>query len=616
MRQVTMCRICHKIGRMNTKKTGSAKAATETIALESINVLTPGSAPVALKLARIGGIGETVDGSVSWDRSRCSISPGIVAETLVSALLCGCRALYNMKSFWEESGCAAWFERNGVVPEQLNDDVYARLLDRFSECDMRKIVETVAFRLRTAHGIKVSTVHFDTTSVSVEGDYATTKEERGEESDGAETSEPAAADAEKPSFEIERGHSKDRRPDLKQIKIGLAVQEDGIPLTGELLSGSASDRTWNGDAVGYISELLGGQGVEDAVFVADSALVSKENLAELADGGMDFVTLLPGTFSLEKELKERAWREEKWTDLGALARDPDEKSARYKTRSVREEIEGRTYDFLVVHSTKLEALKERSLKSRFDRLGVELRKESLALRKREFACEEDARRGGAELLEKAAKYGIVAGFSVELEEKAVRGKGRPKKDAPPPATNRTWRAVVEIGGVEEKAWKSAMDRESTFILVYRMEKAVERKNPAEILRTYKNQNVVEQGFRFLKQPIYLGPVLLKKPERVEALGYVFLLVLLLAKYLEYRVRASLEKEGDALRVGGQKLARPTTQTILYHFGTVPLLESGGKRFMPNPPGGNGTRIMDALGFSWELYTHGDCEDRFMERFRS
>jgi len=605
------------MGIMNTNKAGSANAATETIALESMKVLTPGSAPVALKLARIGGIGETVDGNVSWDRSRCSLSPGIVAETLVSALLCGCRALYNMKSFWEESGCAAWFERNGLVPEQLNDDGYARLLDRLSACDMRKIVETVAFKLRTAHGIKVSTVHFGTTSVSVEGDYAPTKEERGEESGGPEGPEGAAvAGVEKSSFEIGYGHSKDRRPDLKQIKIGLAVQEDGIPLTGELLSGGASDRTWNGDAVEYISKLLGEQGVEDAVFVADSALVSKENLAELAGEGMDFVTLLPGTFSLEKDLKERARHENNWTDLGALARDPDEKSARYKAWSVREKIEGREYDFLVVHSTKLEALKERSLKGRFDRRGIELRKKCLALRKREFACEEDARRGGAELLEEALKQGFSAVCSVELEEKALRGKGRPRKDAPLPETNRTWRAVVEVGEVEEKAWESSMERESTFVLVYRMEKAVERKDPAEILRTYKNQNVVEQGFRFLKQPIYLGPVLLKKPERVEALGYVFLLVLLLAKYLEYRVRAALEKEGDALRVGGQKLARPTTQTILYHFGTVPLLEIGGKRFMPHPPGGNGARIMDALGFTWELYTHGDCEDRFMERFRS
>jgi hypothetical protein len=74
---------------------------------------------------------------------------------------------------------------------------------------------------------------------------------------------------------------------------------------------------------------------------------------------------------------------------------------------------------------------------------------------------------------------------------------------------------------------------------------------------------------------------------MEVLGYVFLLVPLLAKYLEHMVRATLEKEDDALRVGGKKLARPATQAILYHFGTVSLLESGGKRFMPNPPEATG-----------------------------
>ena len=546
-----------------------------------------------------------MDRSVEWDRSRCAISPGIIAETLVSALLCGCRALYSMRSFWEKAECTAWFGSNKISPEQLNDDVYARLLDRLAESNMRGIVETVALRLRNAHGINVSTVHFDTTSVSVQGDYEETEEERGEENE----------DELESVFEINRGHSKDHRPDLKQIKIGLAVQENGLPLTGELLSGNTSDKTWNGDSVALLAELLRSQGIEDAVFVADSALVSKENLAELADEGIDFVTLLPGTFSLEKELKERAWSAGEWTEIGVLARDPDEKSARYKAWSVRGKIEEREYDFLVVHSSKLEARKEKTLERRFGKLRDELRKEAVALRKREFACEEDARRGGAELLEKAAKKGIAAACTIELEETVVRGKGRPKKDAPPPPVNRTWRAVVETGEVEEETWRSSMNRESTFVLVNRMEKAVDRRSPAEILRAYKNQNVVEQGFRFLKQPIYLGPVLLKKPKRVEALGYIFLLVLLLAKYLEYRVRTTLEKDDDALRVGGQKLAHPTTKTILYHFGIVPVLESGGRLFMPHPPGGNTPRIMEALGFSWDLYTQGDYKDRFMERSR-
>lgn len=577
----------------------------EAIAPDSMSIVTPKSAPIALKLARIGGIGETVDRSVSWDEKRSGVSPGLAAETLVSALLCGSRALYNIRSFWENSGCAAWFDANNIKPEQLNDDLLGRFLDRFSKCNMRGVVETVALRLRTEHGLKVSIVHFDTTSVSVEGDYETTEEERGE------WPSSSVVEGGQSDFEIDYGHSKDHRPDLKQIKIGLSVQENGIPLTGELLSGNTSDRRWNGEAVGYISKLLQGQGIEDAVFVADSALVSKENLGELADGEIDFVTLLPGTFSLEKELKERAWNEDKWTDLGALVEEPNEKSARYKAWNARDIIEGREYDFLVVHSSTLQARKEKTLARRFEKLCEGLRKEATALRKRDFACEEDARRSATELIKKVSKKGITAGSSVELEENILRGRGRPKKDASP-LMHRTWRAVVEIGDVQEETWESALNRESTFVLVYRMDKRPEWKNPGDILRTYKNQNVVEQGFRFLKQPIYLGPVLLKRPERVEALGYVFLLVLLLAKYLEYRIRTVLEKEDDALRVGGQKLAHPTTKTIWEQLEIVPLIEVGGKYFMPRPPGGNTARIIHALGFSWELYTDGDCKDRFLE----
>jgi len=78
----------------------------------------------------------------------------------------------------------------------------------------------------------------------------------------------------------------------------------------------------------------------------------------------------------------------------------------------------------------------------------------------------------------------------------------------------------------------------------------------------KNQDKVEQGFKFLKQPVNLGAVYTKKTERIEALGYIFLIVLLLAKYLEYRVRASMEQSGEILKVGGQKIERPTAKTII------------------------------------------------------
>ena len=68
----------------------------DTVSLASIRTVAPGAAPVTLKLAEIGGIGQAVNSFVSWNRSRCAISPGVLTETLVAALLCGSRPLYHV----------------------------------------------------------------------------------------------------------------------------------------------------------------------------------------------------------------------------------------------------------------------------------------------------------------------------------------------------------------------------------------------------------------------------------------------------------------------------------------------------------------------------------------
>ncbi len=98
---------------------------------------------------------------------------------------------------------------------------------------------------------------------------------------------------------------------------------------------------------------------------------------------------------------------------------------------------------------------------------------------------------------------------------------------------------------------------------------------------YKNQISIETKFRFLKSPVYLGPVFLEKPERVDALGYVFMLVLLVASYLEYRVRKGLKKTGQAVLLpGNKKTDRPSTQTIMETLSQVEVLIIGGERYFP------------------------------------
>jgi transposase len=42
----------------------------------------------------------------------------------------------------------------------------------------------------------------------------------------------------------------------------------------------------------------------------------------------------------------------------------------------------------------------------------------------------------------------------------------------------------------------------------------------DVLRAYKEQHGVEQNFAFLKDPVMVNSLFLKKPARIEALGLV------------------------------------------------------------------------------------------------
>lgn len=86
------------------------------------------------------------------------------------------------------------------------------------------MVNLCALTMLEAHNLNISTIHLDTTSKSVQGAYD--NEGHGE-------------------FHITYGHSKDLRPDLKQFKIGAAVQENGLLAMGEMLAGNKSDKLWN-----------------------------------------------------------------------------------------------------------------------------------------------------------------------------------------------------------------------------------------------------------------------------------------------------------------------------------------------------------------------------------
>jgi hypothetical protein len=113
---------------------------------------------------------------------------------------------------------------------------------------------------------------------------------------------------------------------------------------------------------------------------------------------------------------------------------------------------------------------------------------------------------------------------------------------------------------------------------------------------------VEQRFHFLQDPAFVEAVLLPKPERIEALGYVMLRALLVFRGIERRGRQSPEPLPPAYRGA---VARPTGQLLVPQGRGIQVLgRDDGPRDLSVPaahrPALRG--ILQALGFSEAIDT--------------
>ena len=123
-----------------------------------------------------------------------------------------------------------------------------------------------------------------------------------------------------------------------------------------------------------------------------------------------------------------------------------------------------------------------------------------------------------------------------------------------------YHVTVAWGPRDAIAVRAELQRRSGFVLITPL--PADRADAAALLREYKGQTSVEQRFHFLKAPTFVDAIFLKKPERIQALGSVMLLALLLFSVVGRRVRAHPAPLPTSKR---GSLARPTGYEILKHW---------------------------------------------------
>jgi transposase len=204
------------------------------------------------------GVGLDVLCAERMPEGREKIPWATMAAILVSARLCEPSSELHIAEDWYRR--TALDDILGVAVERVNDDRLYRALDRLLE-QKEALERHLRDRLGELFSIDYDLLLYDVTSTYFEG---------------ACESNPMA----------KRGHSRDHRPDCKQVCIALVVTREGLPLGYEIFDGNRVDVTTVEQIVGTMEKRFG---LANRIWVMDRGMVSEQNVAWLQKTGRRYL---------------------------------------------------------------------------------------------------------------------------------------------------------------------------------------------------------------------------------------------------------------------------------------------------------------------------------------
>lgn len=218
-------------------------------------------------------------------RTLSRVSDADCVVVMMLNILCGRVALFRMDE-WLARTDVELLLGPGREADAFDDNRLSMALDHLDALGTDTVLTSVVQRyLRRPNRETTYSVHQDFTSYSFYGEY-----------------EDVSPWGPIPDY----GHSKDFRPDLKQLVYGLTLHGSaGVPLLATTLNGNTSDTKANRDHLARLSKLLPPE--DEVTVVGDCKLVDGETLGQLVSSGFHFVSLLPGSYALRATLVADAW---------------------------------------------------------------------------------------------------------------------------------------------------------------------------------------------------------------------------------------------------------------------------------------------------------------------
>ena len=372
------------------------------------------------------------------------------------------------------------------------------------------------------------------------------------------------------------GHSKNRRPDLRQYRQLLGtIDPAGVPLVSETLVGNGADDpvylpTWQ--------RLVKVIGHPNFVYIADCKAAAFHTRLQLAQAGGGYCFPLPMTGQTPGLLK--SWVLNPPTPLQELRLPHSTESEPAIGVGLEMELGKIEFDcqtsesfhwlerYLLVRSEALAHRQQKSLHQRLDKAEQALKK--LGTKSHQDCC---SLQNKVELILK--RYRVQDYFLTEIESQTVRRYGRAGR----PSHKETKDTIVSTQfqlQFERQAEAIDQAEQLTGWRIYVTNLKLEQLSLAQAVAYYRDQWQLEHSFhRFKRGQLPALPIYLSNEERIVGLMFLLTIALRCFTLIEFQVRRELQTQQDeiaGLYAGNpkRKTERPTAEKLLAAFNGITL----------------------------------------------
>ncbi|MGH9919533.1 MAG: IS1634 family transposase [Nitrososphaerales archaeon] len=434
----------------------------------------------------------------------------------------------------------------------INDDRVGRALDRLFDADRAALVTRIALSAIGHFSVATDELHNDSTSITLQGDY---HEAGGQAVRG------------KPTVAAARGHSKDHRPDLKQLLWVLTVSADfAVPVHYRLYDGNTADTEPHTEIWDTLVALVGRPGF---LYVADSKLATSENMAHIDRHGGRFLSVLPRTRSEDADFRQ--WvrdHDPDWVFVRDSGTDNEGVRDAYLMCDVPwPSKEGHRVAWVLSTAKRHHDAERRRARLTAATESLEELATRLVAPKARIRTIDGATKAVEAIL---AETGTADYFEIRLSERTEatfrqEQRGRPGIDTRYRRSDRTRIALEFSIRHDEIAGQAASDGMFPFITNDR------DLTLGDLLEHYKYQPCLERRHEQLKTGLEVVPLWLKRIHRIEAILLLYYVALLIRALMEREIRRNMKDQDIAalpMYPEDRNCPAPSAERILAIFSNL------------------------------------------------